>query len=136
MRVQKKIKMYMAFRVLNYQLHSLLCSTLTFTHIPCILAIDSSASLKIFWHCEKKKIKFFDFTKSSFFSLGRNTSLHFEFCLLLSLLFSFWFLSHSLEWKVLPHEVPRVSHFVELQVILINRLYSLVHSFNSSQKSC
>ena len=36
------------------------------------------------------------------FSLERNTISHFEFTLLLSLLFSFWFLSYSLEWKAPP----------------------------------
>lgn len=42
------------------------------------------------------------------------------------LLFSFWFLSYSLSGKLLQ--------MVELQVILIVQWYSLVHSFDPSQR--
>ena len=44
-------KIYMASKVFNFQLHSLLSSILRLTHTLCILAINSSAPLRIFWHC-------------------------------------------------------------------------------------
>lgn len=47
MRVQEKVKMSVACKVLNYQLQSLLCFTLTLPHIPCVLARDSLLSLSI-----------------------------------------------------------------------------------------
>lgn len=51
---RKKMKMYVACRVLNFQLHSLLSSALRVPQILCILAIYSplsSTSLILFWHC-------------------------------------------------------------------------------------
>lgn len=47
MKVQKRIKMSVARKALNDQLHSLLCSMLMLPHRSCVLATDSSLALSI-----------------------------------------------------------------------------------------
>lgn len=112
MTVQKRIKMSVARKALNYQLHSLLRSMLMLPHRSCVRATDSSLALSIPYNfltlvlltlfpepgvlsspiyvdCPSRATSITMSSTKFLFSLGGTIFLHSEFSFLLLLLFSF-----------------------------------------------